>query len=151
MPADVIAEERLAADLLERMATLRRALRRATGQPWPGGALTGAQLELLRAVRREPGISVNEAAETLRVAPNTVSSLVGQLVDAGLMLRAQDARDRRVARLDLSPSARRRLEAWRDERALALREALERLEEADLRALAAANGPLARVVEALDA
>jgi hypothetical protein len=67
------------------------------------------------------------------------------------MLRAQAARDRRVARLDLSPSARRRLEAWRDERALALREALERLEEADLRALAAANGPLARVVEALDA
>jgi DNA-binding MarR family transcriptional regulator len=151
MPADVIAEERLADQLLELIATLRRGLRRATTQPWPGGALTGAQLELLRTVRREPGISVNEAAETLRVAPNTVSSLVGQLVDAGLMLRAQDARDRRVARLDLAPAARRRLEAWRDERTLALREALERLGEDDLRALDAARGPLVRVVEALDA
>jgi DNA-binding MarR family transcriptional regulator len=150
MPADLIAEERLATDLLERIATLRRALRRATSQPWPGGSLTGAQLELLRTVRREPGISVNEAADALRVAPNTVSSLVGQLVDAGLMLRAQDARDRRVARLELSPSARRQLEAWRDERALALREALERLDADDLRVLAAASGPLSRVVEALD-
>jgi DNA-binding MarR family transcriptional regulator len=150
VPTKSIAEEQLAAEFLELMATLRRELRRATAQPWPGRSLTGAQLELLRVVRREPGVSVNQAAETLRLAPNTISALVGQLVEAGLVRRARDERDRRVARLDLSAAARRTLEAWRDERALTLRRALGRLDSDDRDALEDALGPMARLAAVLD-
>jgi DNA-binding MarR family transcriptional regulator len=141
----------LASDVIETVGRLRRALRRSTAAPWPGHALTGAQGELARLLRRRPGLSVNDAAEALRLAPNTVSSLVGQLVEAGLVRRVRDERDRRVARLELEPAARRTLEAWRDERTAALVAALERLDPDDRAAIEHAVGPLGRLAEVLDA
>jgi DNA-binding MarR family transcriptional regulator len=143
--------DQLAAGLIEHVGRLRRALRRGAGTPWPGGSLTGAQLELARLLRRNPGLSVNSAADELNLAPNTVSSLVGQLVDADLVRRTPDARDRRVARLDLTPGAQRRLEEWRDERTAVLRAALDELPSGDRRALERALPALDRLVEALDA
>lgn len=140
----------LASDLLASVGRLRRGLRRAVGPGWAQGEMTGAQLELARLVRRRPGVSVNGAAEELQLASNTVSSLVGRLVDAGLLLREQDERDRRVARLDLAPEARRALEERRDARITALRAAMARVEPADRRALEAALPALDALVEALD-
>jgi DNA-binding MarR family transcriptional regulator len=142
--------ERVAAELLELVGRLRRGLRRATAAPWPGRTLTGAQMELARLLRRRPGLSVNQAAEALALAPNTVSSLVGQLTDAGLVRRVRDERDGRVARLELTGDAQRGLEAWRDERAAALLDTLDRLGAEDRRALDAALAPLGRLVALLE-
>src|SRR6185437_8234753 len=64
--------------LLDALGAFRRTLRRHVGAPF-SPPLTSAQVELVRVVRREPGTSVAEAAEKLGVAPNTVSTLVGQL------------------------------------------------------------------------
>lgn len=139
----------LATALLEHVGGLRRGLRRSTSSPWPGGELTGAQIELLRLVHREPGLSVREAADRLRLSPNTVSTLVGQLGEAGLVSRERDPADRRVARLALTDGAQRWLTTWRDERATALREALERLGSDDRSALEVALGPLERLAGAL--
>jgi DNA-binding MarR family transcriptional regulator len=146
-----VTDEQLAAELIEQIGRLRRALRRSAGTPWPSGDLTGAQMELARLLRRNPGLSVNTAAEELGLAPNTVSSLVGQLVDAGLVRRTPDPRDRRVARLELAADAQRRLEAWRDERAAVLRAALDELPGRERRALGRALPALERLVEELDA
>jgi DNA-binding MarR family transcriptional regulator len=143
-------DEALAAELIEQLGRLRRALRRGAGTPWPDGSLTGAQVELARLLRRSPGVSVNSAAEQLGLAPNTVSSLVGQLIDAGLVRRTPDERDRRVARLALTAGAQRRLEAWRDERAAVLRSALDELAARERRALERALPALDRLVEELD-
>jgi DNA-binding MarR family transcriptional regulator len=148
MPAPV-TETALETDLLEQVSGLRRALRRATSAPWPGGRLTGAQIELLRFVRREPGATVNEAAAALRVKPNTVSTLVAQLTEAGLVERVRDEHDRRVARLRLTGEAAAWLTSWRDERSAALAAAVESLGEDDRAALQAAVGPLARLVGAV--
>lgn len=144
------ADATLASELLARVGGLQRGLRRAIGSPWPGGQLTGAQLELLRLVRREPGLSVRGAAARLRVRPNTVSTLVAQLGAAGLVQRERDPADRRIARLALTGDAQRWLDAWRDERADALMSALGRLDPPDRRALGAALGPLERLAAALD-
>ena len=78
-------------------------------------------------------MSIADAAARLRVAPNTVSTLVGQLADAGVLERRVDESDRRVVRLTLNPSVRRRVDAWRDRRVDALAEAMSRL-SADERA-----------------
>ena len=106
----------------------------AAGRPRPVelSVLTGAQLELVRLLRREPGVSVADAAARLRVAPNTVSTLVGQLADAGVLER-RDRRRRpagRAARRS-TPGVRRRVDAWRDRRVDALGEAMARLPAAD--------------------
>ncbi|MEQ7010333.1 MarR family transcriptional regulator [Actinopolymorpha sp. B17G11] len=144
------AELTLAEELLSGIGALRRGLLRC-GPDWPFGPLTGAQAELLRLVRREPGISVANAAATLRVAPNTVSTLVRQLSAAELLRRDADASDRRVARLQLTAAAEGRLGAWRDRRSHAVAAALRTL-PADQRAVLAAVVPaLAALTNHLEA
>jgi DNA-binding MarR family transcriptional regulator len=130
-----------AESLLESLSAIRRNGRRRTGRPGELAPLTGAQLELVRVVRRQPGISVAEAAAALHLAANTVSTLVGQLVDRGLVLRRADLRDRRVARLELAPEIRRKVDAWRDRRTLSMTTALLTLSDTDRR----------RILEALPA
>jgi DNA-binding MarR family transcriptional regulator len=144
------ADDQLAVGLIEQIGRLRRGLRRAAGTPWPGVNLTGAQIELARLLRRNPGFSVNRVADELGLAPNTISSLVRQLVAAGFVHRMRDRRDRRVARLELTPSAQRQIEDWRDGRAAALRAALDRLDADDRQALERALPALERLVEELE-
>jgi DNA-binding MarR family transcriptional regulator len=114
-------------ELLDAIASLRRAIRRTAQRPVELAGLTGAQLELVRLLRRNPGLSIADAARELRVAPNTVSTLVRQLADAGLVSREVDLVDRRVARLSLEPAMQRKVEAWRDRRVESLERALSTL------------------------
>jgi DNA-binding MarR family transcriptional regulator len=139
----------LARDLLETLSQLRRSTRRAVGKPWPAADLTGAQIELLRVVRRQPGVSVAAAAAELGVAANTVSTLVRQLRDAGLLKRDPDVRDRRIGRLALTEAARRRLDDWRDHRVAYVAGALDGLEPAELGTVEAALPIFARLADRL--
>jgi DNA-binding MarR family transcriptional regulator len=140
-----------AEELTDALAVFRRALRRASRRPQELTSLTGAQLELVRLLRRRPETSVAEAARELRVAPNTVSTLVSRLLETGVIVKRPDPGDGRVARLDLSPRARRSVEAWRDRRLELLDDALARLPQADARRLAAARPALERLAELLEA
>src|SRR5919199_208812 len=103
---------RLASGLLAVIGPLRRALRREGRRGLPGDPLPASQAELLRLVRLQPGIGVREAAQQLGVAANTVSTLVNQLVAAGLLSRGRDPVDGRAARLELTADARRRGALW---------------------------------------
>jgi DNA-binding MarR family transcriptional regulator len=147
--AEDAAELVLADELLAGVGAFRRGLRH-TGPDWPFGPLTGAQAELLRLVRREPGISVAAAAAGLRLAANTVSTLVSQLSQAGLLVRTPDPADRRVARLELTDATRDQLGRWRDGRVHALADALGDLPAEKRRLLADAVPVLAALTRTLD-
>ena len=136
-------------DLLEAVSAIRRAVRRRVGRPVELSVLTGAQLELVRLLRREPGVSIADAAARLRVAPNTVSTLVGQLADAGVLERRTDEVDRRVVRLTLNPGIRRRVDAVRDRRVDALGEAMSRLSPDERKLLDEATPVLLRLADEL--
>jgi DNA-binding MarR family transcriptional regulator len=136
--------------LLDALSSIRRAIRRTTDRPAFLSSLTGAQIELVRLLRRQPGLTVAEAAQELRLAPNTVSTLVGQLVEAGFVERAVDEHDRRVARLNLAPGIRRKVQAWRDRRVEILEAAIGRLGPDDRERIAAAVPALARLGQELD-
>ena len=112
-------------------------------------ALSDAQAELVRTVRRNPGISVAEAAAELGLVANTVSTLVGQLTERGLLQRTPDESDRRVARLTLTDPAREQVEAWRDRRTALVTRALDDLTADDRAALRAALPVLAGLTERL--
>jgi DNA-binding MarR family transcriptional regulator len=139
----------IAEPLVEALSAFRRSVRRAAGRPWPAADLSAAQVELVRLVRRDPGIPVSAAAQRLSLAGNTVSTLVGRLVDAGLLQRAVDPADRRVVRLSVTAPARRRIEGWRDRRIERVSDALARLEPADRAALETAIPALDRLAGAL--
>jgi DNA-binding MarR family transcriptional regulator len=146
------AERQSAADeLLSTMASIRRTGRRVAERPAELSALTGAQLELARLVRRRPGISIAEAASELRLAPNTVSTLVRRLTDTGLMFRLVGEPDRRIARLELSADLRHRIDAWRDRRVVALGASIGRLPAGDQRLLLEALPVLGRLADQLAA
>jgi DNA-binding MarR family transcriptional regulator len=138
-------------ELFRLFAQLRRSVRRHTARPVELAALTGAQLELVRLVRRRPGLSVADAASELQLAPNTVSTLVRQLGERGLLRRTVDASDRRIARLDLSPEMRRKVDAWRDRRLELVGAAIDALPGRDRRRLESALPALARLAEELGA
>ena len=137
-------------ELLDALSSIRRAIRRTSDRPAFLASLTGAQIELVRLLRRQPDLTVAEAAHELRLAANTVSTLVGQLAEAGVVARAVDATDRRVARLTLTPAIARKVDAWRDRRFEALGGALADLTDDDRRRVADALPALARLAEALE-
>lgn len=139
-----------AEELIDALSRTRRALRRSAARPTELAGLTGAQLELVRLVRRHPGISVAEAATALRVAPNTVSTLVRELTRLRILVRRVDEADRRVGRLELAPGMRRKVEAWRDRRGVALDTAIARLSKSERAHLEAALPALASLAEALE-
>ena len=118
------------------MASIRRSGRLLAKRPIELSTLTSSQLDLIRVVLRRPGVSVTNAAEELRLAPNTVSTLVRQLTDEHLLTRRIDPQDRRVARLDLTPGMRRKVSAFQDRRVAMLVSAMEQMTASDRRCLA---------------
>jgi DNA-binding MarR family transcriptional regulator len=137
-------------DLMEVVGQLRRSVRRRVRQDWPHAPLPEAHLELLRLVAERPGLRVQEAAGALRLAPNTVSTLVNKLAGAGLLERRRDRRDGRAAQLHLSGAAVERMAAWRDRRQALVVHALGSLAQADRDAVAGALPALRRLADALE-
>jgi DNA-binding MarR family transcriptional regulator len=139
----------LADELLTAMASIRRSARTAAGRPVELAALTAAQIDLVRLVRRRPGVSVGEAADTLRLAANTVSTLVRQLTEAGLLIRTPDPSDRRIARLELTGEMQHKVGAFRDRRVALLADAMAGLPPRDRRRVESAVEVLGRLAERL--
>jgi DNA-binding MarR family transcriptional regulator len=132
------------------LGAVSRVARRAVRRQAPGERLPDAQVEVLRAVEAHPGIGTRAVAERLQLVPNTVSTIVGELVRAGLLRRSRDRSDRRAARLYLTEEAVARLAAWVEAGDEVLSTALLRLDEADRRALETAMPALRRLLDVLD-
>jgi DNA-binding MarR family transcriptional regulator len=128
---------------------LHRLLRRSAAGRAHRVALPEAQVELLLLVRADPEISGKEAARRLGTAPNTVSTLVGDLVDAGLLDRERDPADRRVVRLRLTEAARARMADHARHRTALLTDALATLDSAARDAVLAAVPHLDALLTAL--
>lgn len=143
-------ERRVADELLTALSAIRRAMRRHSGRPAELSSLTTAQLELARVVRRSPGISTAGAAEAMRLAPNTVSTLIRDLASAGLLVRRTDPSDRRVARLELTDSWKRKIDAWRDRRVMGVDDAIKQLPPVDRRRIESALPALERLARELE-
>jgi DNA-binding MarR family transcriptional regulator len=140
----------LAAGLLTAIAAVRRTTRRAARQASATEPLPPARSELLRLIARQPGISVAEAAREMRLAPNTVSTMVGDLTAQGLLSRDRSSADGRTVRLDVTARARQRLARWRDLRADLAARALAGLTDEDTEALARAIPALTRLAEQME-
>ena len=123
----------LAERLLGTVQGIRRVVRRRVRAGVP--PLPGAQIEVLRVVADQPGIGVAAAARELHLASNSVSTLVNQLVDAGLLRREADPADRRAARLEITGAAATRMAAWRRARTELVAGALTGLSEVDIAAI----------------
>jgi DNA-binding MarR family transcriptional regulator len=129
---------------------LRRVLRTGVRGDFPWESLPMAQVEILQRLGDEPDLRVGELAARQRLATNTVSSLVQQLVGAGLVERGSDPADRRVATVRLTEAGRARLGEWLAAHERRVAAALDALDSEDRRTVLAALGPLSRLVDHLE-
>jgi DNA-binding MarR family transcriptional regulator len=139
--------------LMPSIGALRRLLRRAAGPMFTSDTVSTSQREVLAVVGAHPGSPVADIAQELGLAPNSVSTIVTQLVGAGLLVRETDPHDRRVGRLTLTPQAQEQAVVTRARRRGVLHDALDRLTPRQVAELAAgidALGALAEELRALE-
>ncbi|MCP3800827.1 MarR family transcriptional regulator [Allokutzneria sp. A3M-2-11 16] len=139
-----------ALDLSCTVGRLQRALRRASARAAGDSALSNAKVELLLAVLRQPGISVKEVATVLCAAANTVSTLVGDLTEAGLLLRERDPANRRVVRLALTEDGRATMTDYQDQRRRIIADAAARLPAEDRADIERALPALHRLLDVIE-
>jgi DNA-binding MarR family transcriptional regulator len=131
------------------LGRLHRTLRRAARSDQPDEPLPAAQMEVLRVVQAQPGIGVKAVAAALGTAPNTVSTLVGDLTTGGLLDRSPAPENRRAVRLTLTPNADALINGYTDRRRRIAVSAADQLDPADVAALAAALPALNRLLTLL--
>jgi len=136
-------EEETLTDLAVVLHDLAWLLPRTIGRETePAQVLPPSELEIMRLLVRRPGLSVNEAAAELRLAPANVSTALRALEARGLLERRRDPVDGRVVRLHPTAAAlahrREQEQAW----GRALAQALAALPKADAKRTLAATGSL---------
>jgi DNA-binding MarR family transcriptional regulator len=136
-----------AAELLAATGAVRRVARRAVRASAYAEPLPPARTELLRLAALRPGIGVAEAAAELRLAPNSVSTMVSKLAEDGLLNRGRAATDARSVRLTITEAGAARLDQWRDIQTDVASRAIEQLPASDRQAIVAAIPVLNRLAE----
>ena len=111
--------------------------------------LTPTRTSVLLNVVRSGPIRLSELADSEGLNPTMLSRVVGELVDARLLVRSSDAGDRRAAWVKASASGRRLVERMRRERTDALNRALQSLSDDERRDLETALPALESLAEEL--
>lgn len=108
------------------------------------------QVEVLQRLADEPGLGVSKLAARQRLATNTVSNLVQQMVVSGLVERLTRPGDRRSVSLRLSAKGMDVLCAWQAANDRRLGQALQRLPETYQKAIEDAVPALAALAALLE-
>ena len=101
------------AELVTAVAGRLRSAWRDGLAPW---GLSPHQGRALPVVALTPGLRPTDLASRLRISPRSVTEVVDGLVEAGLLERTPDPRDRRAVSLDLTAEGQAQVRAIRQSR-----------------------------------
>lgn len=133
------------------IAQLRRAMRRAARLNDPANTLSVAQLELLSCLAENPDARPSQLARLLRLAPNSVTTLVNGLHARRLVARSASDTDRRAVSLALTPTGEGAVRAWQATNSGILSRALHDLQPTTRNLVTSAVPGLRELVQAIDA
>lgn len=137
--------------LTDAVTRLRRALRSSIRTDYPWEALPMAQVELLQVLAEvDSPARIGDLAARQRLAASTVSGLIGQMINSGLVARAVDPADRRASAVTLTEAGRDQLAAWTGAHERRLDVALDALDAADQATIRAALPALSRLADRLE-
>ncbi|WP_369363117.1 MarR family winged helix-turn-helix transcriptional regulator [Streptomyces sp. CG4] len=117
-------------------------------------ALPMAQVELLQVLGEHSPAHISDLTAHRRLAPSTVSGLIGRIIAAGLVARDVSPLDHRACVVTLTDTGREKLAAWtraHERRMDTALDALEALDDSDRAAIADALPALFRLAEHLGA
>lgn len=141
------AVDRATAELAERLRLAMGRLVRRTRQEAVGGEATPSMLSALTAVVALGVPTLGELAAAERVTAPTATKIVARLEEAALVLREQDADDRRVVRVRLTADGRRFVERTRARADAYMARRLRTLSDEERARLAEAVPVLERLLE----
>jgi DNA-binding MarR family transcriptional regulator len=107
--------------------------------------LSTSLLSALATVDRSGPVTLGDLAAAERVQPPSMTRIVTQLEERGLVLRVVDDRDRRIARVQVTPKGQRLLHRSRTRKNAFLAQRLSSLTPGERRALDAALPVLERL------
>ncbi|MDX3192289.1 MarR family winged helix-turn-helix transcriptional regulator [Streptomyces sp. MN03-5084-2B] len=137
-------------ELADVVARLRRAMRRAARNADPDNALSVAQLELLSCLAENPGVRPSRVAQLLKLAPNSVTTMVNGLQAKGLVIRGAGDGDRRSVTLGLTGTGQEAVRRWHGINAEIVAAAVANLHPAWQHLLTAALPALRELVGSID-
>jgi DNA-binding MarR family transcriptional regulator len=126
--------EALIEEIIAAHHTMLRAISASAPSVWMELDLSMAQLKVLMTLYTGGALSIGQIAEHLAIGQPTASHLVDRLVQAQLVVRTEDAVDRRRTLAQLAPSGEELAERISQVRFATLRRWLVQLGDADLAA-----------------
>lgn len=130
--------------LPEVLLPMSRLIRSAVRADPPLPLIPYAQVEVLRVVQEQPGVSVGGVADALQLAPNTVSTLVKAMTTAGVLQQEPVAGKGRTTTLFLTEKAEATIEVWDRKRAELIGDVLASMPEESVAAIIDALPALAQ-------
>ena len=118
--------------IIEQRREVNRVVRDGTVVSWVELSLTVPQLKSLFYISRRGKIKISGLASGIKVTPGNVTGIVDRLVEQKLLLREQDADDRRILWLTLTTRGRALIDELREGSANELAKILEKLTDAEL-------------------
>jgi len=100
-PARPLPDE--AADIVNGLRRIVRALESYSQEVYKGYGLTSPQLWALKTLKRRGPLATSDLAQALAVQPSSLSLLVDRLEQRGLVRRHRPRKDRRFVEIDLTP------------------------------------------------
>ena len=128
-----VSREEVVAAIEDLLREIARGYLKPSHAPPTDLDVTVGQMHCTRAIGRLGNPTMSELADSLRLHPSTVTTLVDALVERGLVERRDDADDRRVVRVALTEKGKRRRAKHREAMRASLRELMGEIEDEDLR------------------
>lgn len=138
-------QERLIADIMDAQRRLQHMFAYDRSNPLFTSHLTLSQLKILMLLSMRGGTSGRELAALMGVGLATLSGMIDRLVAHDLVVRREDARDRRVRRITLTPAGCDLIGTIITAGVEKQRRLLDRLDTAQLRVVDQAMSLLVRV------
>jgi DNA-binding MarR family transcriptional regulator len=105
------------------------------------------QVAALSTIERRGPLTLGALAASERVRPPTITAAVGRLEQQGLVVRHADPDDRRVARVEITPTGRKLLARTRSRKTAFLAQRLAALDDDERAALTAAVEVLDKLLD----
>jgi DNA-binding MarR family transcriptional regulator len=137
-------------EILDSFRRIVRVLRESSRAAENRVGLSGAQLFVMSALKKEPQLSINELAERTHTHQSTVSVVVSRLVERGLVARTASAEDGRRLILKLTPEGRALLKRAPDAAQERLVAAIDSLAAAERRKLSSLMAVMVEQMELAD-
>jgi MarR family transcriptional regulator, organic hydroperoxide resistance regulator len=131
-------------DFLRYLWAIQHAMQRLSKHMEATIGVTGPQRLVLRIVGDNPGLSARGLSSVLHLHPSTITGILQRLVQHGLLVREQDPQDRRRVRLWPTAEGTSLIRGSRGTVEQAVRRALARVTEPEVRGAQAVLSALAR-------